>query len=113
MYKPFHTKGEMNTPQAEGKVNSHLYSRGCISNKPFRCPVILDYMKNVTWEKKVQQSSAIKQTKLNIYLRSLLLISMIVLNDWIIEGQQQRHWLIEWDNIHKGHVFLFNNCRFV
>ncbi len=31
--KPFHTKSEMNTAQAEGNVNSRLYSRGRSSNK--------------------------------------------------------------------------------
>ncbi len=41
MQKPFHTKSEMNTPQAEEKVNSRLYSR--------------------TQKKKVQYTSAIKK----------------------------------------------------
>ncbi len=30
---PFHNKSEMNSPQAEGNVNSRLYSRGRSSNK--------------------------------------------------------------------------------
>ncbi len=30
---PFHTKSEMNAHQAEGNVNSRLYSRGRSSNK--------------------------------------------------------------------------------
>jgi len=42
MLKPFHTKSEMNKPQTEGNANSHLYSRGHSSNKPFRCAAILD-----------------------------------------------------------------------
>ncbi len=29
----FHTKSEMNRPEAEGNVNSRLYSRGRCSNK--------------------------------------------------------------------------------
>ncbi len=33
MWKPFHNKIEMNTPQAEENVNSRLYSRGRSSNK--------------------------------------------------------------------------------
>jgi len=27
--KNFHTKSDMNKPQAEGNANSHLYNRGC------------------------------------------------------------------------------------
>ncbi len=34
MLKPFHTKTEMNKPQAEENVNSRLYSRGRSSNYP-------------------------------------------------------------------------------
>ncbi len=30
--KPFHTKSEVNAPQAEENVNSRLYSRGHCSN---------------------------------------------------------------------------------
>ncbi len=53
----------MNKPQAEGRVNSRLYSR--------------------TQEKKVQHSSAIKknnEARLLVYLKSFLLINMIELD---------------------------------
>jgi len=40
--RPFHTKTEMNKPQAEGNANSHLYSRGRHWNKPFSCATILN-----------------------------------------------------------------------
>ncbi len=52
----------MNKPQAEGRVNSRLYSR--------------------TQEKKVQHSSAIKnsEAQLLVYLKSFLIISMIELD---------------------------------
>ncbi len=45
--KPFHNKSEMNTPQAEGNVNSRLYSSAAQTN----C------MKYMTQEKKVQHCS--------------------------------------------------------
>ena len=60
---PFTPKSVMNKPQAEGKVNSHLYSR--------------------TQEKKVQHSSAIKknnEAQLLVYLKSFLIISMVELD---------------------------------
>ncbi len=54
----------MNKPQAEGKVNSRLYSR--------------------TQEKKVQHSSAINkknnEAQLLVYIKSFLLISMVELD---------------------------------
>ncbi len=53
----------MNKPQAEGKVNSRLYSRT---------------------QEKVQHSSAIKknnEAQLLVYLKSFLLISMIELDN--------------------------------
>ncbi len=53
----------MNKPQAEGRVNSCLYSR--------------------TQKKKVQHSSAIKkknEAQLLVYLKSFLLISMVELD---------------------------------
>ncbi len=52
--KFFDTK--MNTTQAEGNVNSHLYSRERSSSKPFSCAAIINYMKNKMQEKKVQHS---------------------------------------------------------
>jgi len=39
---PFHSKSDINKPQAEGNAYSLLYSRGRRSNKPFRCSAILD-----------------------------------------------------------------------
>ncbi len=76
---PFTPKSVMNKPQAEGKVNSHLYSRT---------------------QEKVQHSSAIKnnnnEAQLLVYLVYLKSFLLIWLN-WIIKGQQQRHWLIKWD----------------
>ncbi len=59
---PFTPKSVMNKPQAQGKVNSRLYSR--------------------TQEKKVQHSSAKKnnEAQLLVYLKSFLLISMIELD---------------------------------
>ena len=61
---PFTPKSVMNKPQAEGKVNSRLYSR--------------------TQEKKVQHSSAIKkqnnEAQLLVYLKSFLIISMVELD---------------------------------
>ncbi len=61
---PFTPKSVMNKPQAEGKVNSRLYSR--------------------TQKKKVQHSSAIKKknndAQLLVYLKSFLLISMVELD---------------------------------
>jgi len=42
LLRPFHTKSEMNKPQAEGNAYSRLYSRGRSSNKPFSCAAILD-----------------------------------------------------------------------
>ncbi len=56
---PFTPKSVMNKPQAEGKVNSHLYSR--------------------TQKKKVQPSSAIKknnEAQMLVYLKPFLLIGM-------------------------------------
>jgi len=53
----------MNKPQAEGKINSRLYSR--------------------TQKKKVQHSSAIKnnnEAQLLVYLKSFLLISTVELD---------------------------------
>ncbi len=53
----------MNKPQAEGRVNSRLYSR--------------------TQEKKIQHSSAIKhnnEAQLLVYLKKFLLISMVELD---------------------------------
>ncbi len=69
---PFTPKSVMNKPQAEGKVNSCLYSK--------------------TQEKKVQHSSAIKnnEAQLLVYLKSFLLINMVE-----FKGQQQTHWLIK------------------
>ncbi len=68
----------MKEPQAEGKVNSRLYSR--------------------TQVKKVQHSSAIIKKKNNeaqmlVYLKSFLLISMAELD----HQMSANDWLIKWD----------------
>ncbi len=64
----------MNKPQAEGRVN-HV------------CTVE---------HEKIQHSSAIKKQSSTISnVKSFLLML-----NWIIKGQQQRHWLIKWDYIH-------------
>ena len=77
---PFTPTSVLNKPQAEGKVNSRLYSR--------------------TQEKKVQHSSAIKIVSLSevifayyyIIIISILIICLFILPiNWIIKGQQQRH----------------------
>ncbi len=104
----------MNKPQAEGNINSRLYNRGRNSNKPFSSAAILDCMKNRMHEKKVQNCSVIKKNmrcKCYAYLMSFLLITL----NWIIEGQQQRHWLIKLEQIHKGYLcyLTFNYRRFV
>ncbi len=57
MHKPFHTRSDMNKPQAEENVNSHLYSRKRSSDKPFWA-AIQDYMKNKMQEKKCEHFSA-------------------------------------------------------
>ncbi len=83
----------MNKPQAEGKVHSRLSSR--------------------TQKKKVQHSSAIKnhQAQLLVYLMSFF--CLLVWLNWIIKGQQQRHWL----KIMVLDTFvlfnMFNYCRVV
>ncbi len=82
----------MNKPQAEGKVNSRLYSR--------------------TQKKKVQHSSAIKKNnneQLLICLKSFLLISMV-------EQDLQRSAKNTLVNKMRSDIFvlfnIFNYCRF-
>ncbi len=74
----------MNTPQAEGNVNSCLYSRGRSSNK----------LHEEYEEKKVQHYSAMTKIK----DKCVFLLSMVELDH---KSQWQRHWLIKWDLIHK------------
>ncbi len=82
----------MNKPQAEGKVNSRLYSR--------------------TQEKKVQHSSAIKKKKeaqLLVYLKSFLLISMVELDHQRSEAKT----LVNKMGLDTFVLFnIFNYCRF-
>ncbi len=82
----------MNKPQAEGRVNSRLYSR--------------------TQKKKVQHSSAIKknnEAELFVYLKYFLLISMVELD-------HQRSAANTLVNKMRLDIFvllnIFNYCRF-
>ncbi len=81
----------MNKPQAEGKVNSRLYSR--------------------TQKEKIQHSSAIKnnEAQLLVYLNTFLLISMVELD-------HQRSVANTLVNKMRLDIFvlfnIFNYCRF-
>ncbi len=72
----------MNTPQAEGNVNARLYSRGRHSNKLHE-----EYDAG-------EESSTLFSNKNETQMCNFCLL---VWFNWIIEGQQQRHWLINWD----------------
>ncbi len=88
---PFTPKSVMNKPQAEGKVNSRLYSR--------------------PQEKKVQHSSAIKnnEAQLLVYLKSFLLISMIELD----HQRSAAKTLVNKMGLDTFALFnIFNYCRF-
>ncbi len=61
--KNFHNKNKMNIPQAEGNVNSFLYSRGAAQT---------NCMKNMMQEKKVQHYSAITKMKRMSFLLSMV-----------------------------------------
>ncbi len=43
---------------------------------------VLDYMKNMTQEKKVQHASSLKKHKCYDYLKSFLFISVVELDHW-------------------------------
>ncbi len=70
----------MNKPQAEGKVNSRLYSR--------------------TQKKKAQHSSAIEKQRSTIVSLSKVIFCLLVWLNWTIKGKQQTHWLIKLDYIY-------------
>ncbi len=88
---PFTPKSVMNKPQAEGKVNSRLYSR--------------------TQEKKVQHSSAIKnnEAQLLVYIKSFLVISMVELD----HQRSAAKTLVNKMGLDTFVLFnIFNYCRF-
>ncbi len=83
----------MNKPQAEGRVNSRLYSR--------------------TQKKKVQHSSAIKnknnETQLLVYLKYFLIISMVELDHQRLAANT----LVNKMRLDIFVLFnIFNYCRF-
>jgi len=72
----------MKKPQAEGNINPHMYSRGH--------SILL---------KKERKEGRKKERKKEINTNVMFILShfcLLVLN-WIIEVQQQRHWLIKLD----------------
>ncbi len=89
---PFTPKSVMNKPQAEGRVNSRLYSR--------------------TQEKKVQPSSAIKKlnkkAQLLVYLKYFLLISMVELD----HQRSAANILVNKMSLDIFVFYKFNYCRF-